>query len=81
MLAKLAARDTVAIEAKYHNKCLCALCNRARKVLPKDDDGEEDHLHGIAFAELVVFMEDMCSDEDSDWIQSSNSQTLQSSVR
>ena len=54
MLAKLAVGDMVAIEAKYHNKCLCALYNRARKALPNDDDGDEDHLHGIAFTELVV---------------------------
>jgi len=66
LLAKLAAGDMIAIEAKYHNRCLCALYNRARKAMPKDDDdAENDRLHGIAFAELVVFMEDMCSDEDS----------------
>ena len=65
LLAMFAAGDMVAIEAKYHNKCLCALYNRSRQASPKDGDGEEDRLHGIAFAELVVFMEDMCSDEDS----------------
>ena len=51
LLAKLAAGDMVAIETKYHNKCLCALYNKARKALPQDDDGEEDHLHGIVSAE------------------------------
>ena len=66
LLARLAAGDMVAIEAKYHNKCLCALYNRARQALPtRDDDGEEDRLHGIAFAELVVFMEEKCGDEES----------------
>jgi hypothetical protein len=51
----------IAIEAKYNNKCLCARYNRAsRQASPKDDDREEDHLQGIAFAELVEFMEDMC---------------------
>lgn len=66
LLAKLAAGDMIAIEAKYHNKCLCAVYNRARQASAMEgDDGEEDRLHGIAFAELVVFMEDMCSDEDS----------------
>jgi hypothetical protein len=30
LLAKLAAGDMIATEAKYHNKCLCALYNRAR---------------------------------------------------
>ena len=79
LLAKLAARNMVAIETKYHNKCLCALYKRVRKALPKDG-GEEDHLHGIALAENVVFMEDMCSDEDSAPIFKLT-QTLQSSTR
>ena len=49
LLAKLSAGDMVAIEAKYHRNCLRALY--------------EDHLHGIAFAELMLFMEDMHADE------------------
>ena len=65
LLAKLAAGDIIAIEAKYHNRCLCALYNRARQASPRDNDAEEDRMHGIAFAELVVFLEDMSSDEDS----------------
>ena len=65
LLAKLAARDMIATEVKYRNTCLCALYSRARQAAPMDDAAEYDRLHGIAFAELVVFMEDMCSDEDS----------------
>ena len=33
--------------------------------MPKDDDGDDSCRHGIAFAELVAFMEDINSDEDS----------------
>ena len=62
LLAKLSAGDMVAIEAKYHRNCLRALYNTITPAAPKDED--EDRLHGIAFAELVVFMEDMNADED-----------------
>ena len=47
----------IAIEAKYHHDFLCSLYNRG-------NDGDSC-LHGIAFAELVAFLEDMKSDEDS----------------
>ena len=50
----------VAIEAKYHRNCLCALYDKIRQAALKDED--EERLHGIAFAELVVFMEDMHAD-------------------
>ena len=62
LLAKLSAGDMVAIEAKYHRNCLRALYNKIRPAALKDED--EDRLYGIAFAELVVFMEDMHADED-----------------
>ena len=65
LLSKLAPGDMIAIEAKYHHHCLRSLYNRARQAAPKDDDGDDSCLHGIAFAELVAFMEDMNSDEDS----------------
>ena len=65
LLAKLAARDTITIEAKYHNQCLCALYSRVRLASPRDNDGVEACMHGIAFAKLVVFLEDTSSDEDS----------------
>ena len=42
--------------------CLRALYNKIRPAALKDEDA--DCLHGIAFAELVVFMEDMHADED-----------------
>ena len=65
LLAKLAAGDMIAIDAKYHHHCLRSLYNRAREAAPKGNDGDDSCLHGIAFAELVAYMEDMNSDEDS----------------
>ena len=65
LLAKLAAGDMIAIESKYHDRCLCALFNRARLAPPMDNDGVEACMHGIAFAELVVFLENASSDENS----------------
>uniref|UniRef100_UPI00358E7FAB uncharacterized protein isoform X1 n=2 Tax=Myxine glutinosa TaxID=7769 RepID=UPI00358E7FAB len=65
LLAKLAAGDMIAIEAKYHHHCLRSLYNRARQAAPNGIDGDDSCLHGIAFAELVAFLEDMNSNEDS----------------
>lgn len=64
LLAKLAAGDMIAIEAKYHHDCLRSLYNRARKAAPKVNDEDYSCLHGIAFSELVAFLEDNNSDED-----------------
>ena len=55
----------IAIEAKYHNRCLRALYNRARLASPMDIDGVEACMHGIAFAELVVFLGNESRDENS----------------
>ena len=65
LLAKLAAGDMIAIEAKYHQHCLRSLYNIARQASTKTNHEEHSCLHGIAFAELVAFLEDMSSDEDS----------------
>lgn len=50
----------VAIEAKYHVKCLAALYNRVRKLQTPsaDEDCNETSLHGIAFASLVSYLEE-----------------------
>ena len=48
----------MAIEAKYHSKCLAALYNKARSAKQVCNESDDSHLHGIAFAELVAFMED-----------------------
>ena len=79
MLAKLAAGDMIAIEAKYHNRCICALYNRARLASPMDNEEVEAYMHGIAFAELVVFLENASSDENS--LLSSDSVTLLNCIR
>ena len=65
LLAKLAAGDMIAIESKYHNRCLCALFNRARLAPLMHNDGVEACMPGTAFAELVVFLENASSDENS----------------
>jgi hypothetical protein len=64
LLTKLAAGDMIAIDAVYHHDCLRSLYNRARQAIPKGIDGEDSCLHGIAFAELVAFLEDMNSAEE-----------------
>ena len=64
LLAKLSAGDLVAVEAKYHNACLTSLSNRARAIDTEDKD--DDHtlqLESIAFAELVIFIEDSRSEK------------------
>lgn len=65
LLAKLAEGDMIAIEAKYHHSCLRSLYNRARQAASKGNDGDDSCLHGIAFAQLVAYLEDMNSDENS----------------
>ena len=64
LLAILAAGDMIAIEAKYHQHCLRSLYTRARQEAPKGNDVQEYCLHGIAFAELLAFLEAMNNDED-----------------
>ena len=60
LLAKLAPGDMVALEAKYHTKCLANLYNRARAATESAiaDTGVDVRVSGIAFAELVTFMEE-----------------------
>ena len=65
LLAKLAAGDMIAIEAKYHHDCLRRLYNRGRKVVHKSNNEDDLCLHGKAFAELVAFPEGTNSDDDS----------------
>ena len=58
LLAKLAPGDMIALEAKYHGRCLVALYNRARDSRTMHVNEDHADLHGIAFAELVAYMED-----------------------
>ena len=61
LLAKLSSGDMIAIEAKYHARCLVSLYNDVRKPEIKSNSEEEksmSSLHGIAFASLVSYLED-----------------------
>lgn len=66
LLAKPSAGDMVALEAKYHAKCLEKLYNRARKVKVQglDSTDEEEVMSKIAFAELVMYVEETCYSDD-----------------
>ena len=59
--AKLSLGDMVALEAKYHTKCLLALYNRARKVQVEQQGAysEDDEISGIVFAEVVMYIEEV----------------------
>ncbi len=48
----------IALEAKYHSRCLVALYNRARDTRVAHVSKDCADLHGIALAELVAHMED-----------------------
>ena len=53
LLGKLSMGGMVALEAKYHTKCLLALYNRARKFKAEASQNEPQ-ISAIAFAELVI---------------------------
>ena len=61
LLKHLAGGDMIAIEAKYHKKCMTNLTSRHRAFLCQSQDcqsGEEDEKNeGIAFVEFISFME------------------------
>ena len=63
LLAKIAPGDMMALEAKYHRNFLRMLYNKTRKAVSKDEHEEDAQPHGIAFAELVAFMEGRRSDD------------------
>ena len=48
LLAKLAPGYMIALEAKYHSRCLVALYNRARNAITMHVNEEHADLHGIA---------------------------------
>ena len=59
LLAKLSAGDMVAQDAEYHVICLVSLYNRARGTETYSAESDVDAVnHGIAFAELVSYIED-----------------------
>jgi len=66
LLTKLNAGDMVAQEAKYHRNCLLNLYNRARKTREMAGKGADNErtIAGLAFAELVMFIEDAHVDDE-----------------
>src|SRR6218665_3546609 len=70
LLAKLATCDMVAIEAKYHSSCLTQLYNRRRSYeraqysLVSLPSCSVDVTHGIVFAELIAYINDVRSVSD-----------------
>ena len=66
LLGRLSAGDNVALEAKYHTKCLVGMYSRARKDQfegPEDIDKERE-VSAIVFAELVLYIEETWLDEE-----------------
>ena len=61
LLAKLATGEMIAIETKYHQNCLQ---QSQAGGTERQYSGQESCLHGIAFAELVTFLEDTNNNED-----------------
>ena len=64
LLPKLVSGDLIALETKYHRKCLAAMYNRARSCKSASAESDHSHLHGIAFADLVPFMEEFHMEQD-----------------
>ena len=58
LLAKLSAGDLIAQDAQYHVQCLVSLYNRTRETKPSDNFDVYTVNEGIAFAELVSYIED-----------------------
>ena len=60
LLARLSMGDMVALEAKYHVKCLVALYNRARRVKTDAQQGtdREREISGIVVTEFVMYIEE-----------------------
>ena len=61
LLAKLAPGDMIALEAKYHSRCLTSLYNRARAITSSTTGSGKHHddFYSITFAELVAYVEDI----------------------
>ena len=59
LLAKLASGDMFAVDAEYHTSCLANLYTDARRMEAKEEVTVSDgHLHGVALAELLSYMEE-----------------------
>ena len=60
LVAKLSGGDLIALEAKYHTKCLSMLYRKAQYAKEGKDESEQPRhrLDGIALAELVSYNEE-----------------------
>ena len=67
LLAKLSAGDLVALEARYHAKCLVALYNKAKRAesanKASDSSRHERMCHAIVLADIVSYTEDCKCDQ------------------
>ena len=63
LLAKLSAGDLIAQDAQYHVQCLVSLYNWARETKISDSFDVDTVNQGIAFAELVSYIEDSRMDD------------------
>ncbi len=59
--AKLSTGDLIAQEAKYHPQCLASLYNKVRDT-KEPESSVDDINHGIAFAGLVSYIEEVRMD-------------------
>ena len=81
LLAKLSRGDVIALEAKYHKRCLTTLYSRVRahrrKELRMDrDNGTEKIIESLVFAELVSFVKLSKTDEVSPVLKMSELKNL-----
>ena len=60
LLVKLSTTDMMALEAKYHTKCLVSLYKCARKA---KEEEHADKMEAIAFAELVIYIQEQIDEE------------------
>ena len=68
LLAKLSTGDLIALEAKYHKRCLtslyCRVRSQKRRELKEDrETGTEKIIERLVFAELVSFVKEDETDE------------------
>ena len=52
----------VTLDAEYHNKCLVSLYNKVRCTKSSTEPDEDEVNHGIAFAELISYIEEVHGD-------------------
>ena len=62
LLAKLSTGDLIAQDVQYHLQCLVALYNRTREAKTSEESDVHAVNHGIAFAELVSYIEEALKD-------------------